>query len=119
MTVECPNIVAWVESITNAAYAARFVASFVIQWFHHSSGVFAPDVDECRELVAPGLSSRTLGGESSADLPIRELPLRIKVMVVAWWMWALSCRDLVEYIFSYSSNNNKVWKTHSFAGGEE
>jgi hypothetical protein len=63
--------------MTNAANAALLVASFVIQCFHHSSGVSIP----LCELLVPSL---TLGGESIADLPIRELPLLIKVNVVAW-----------------------------------
>jgi hypothetical protein len=59
------------------------VASLVIQWFHHSSGVFAPEVEDCLDPFTPCLSSLTLGGESKADLPMRELPRRIKVIVVA------------------------------------
>ncbi len=116
MTVEWPNMVAWIESMTKAANAARRVASFVIQWFHHSSGVCASaDVDDCREPLV--LSSRGFGGESRADLPISARPRRMSVMVVAWWMWARSCSSRVEYIFSYSSRSNSVWNTHSLAGG--
>ena len=75
-----PNIVACIESITNAAKAVRRVASFVIQRFQQGSDVFTPDT-----LMEPEsfLLSVALRGESSAHLPINELPLRIKVRVVA------------------------------------
>jgi hypothetical protein len=68
------------ESITNAANAALRVASFVIQRVQVSSepGVSGAEFDP-EDL--PVLSSRRLGGESKADLPISELPLRIKVKV--------------------------------------
>ena len=76
MTALWPNMVAWMLSMTKAANAALLVASFVIQWFHHSSGVFAPPMP----LLFPSL---TLGGESMADRPINELPRLISVSVVA------------------------------------
>lgn len=64
-------------SMTKAANAALLVASFVIQCFHHSSGVSIPPC----ELLLPSL---LLGGESNADLPMSELPRLISVNVVAW-----------------------------------
>jgi hypothetical protein len=76
--------VAWIESIKKATKAARRVLSFVIQVFHHSSGVCAgPDVEDCRDPALVDLSSRALGGESSADFPINDRPLRMRVIVVA------------------------------------
>src|ERR1700761_7559048 len=107
MTVEWPNMVACIESMTKAAKAVRLVDSFVIQWFHHSSGVCArPEVDECRDPFC--LSSRLFGGESRGDLPINALPRLISVIVVAWCMCARSCSSRLEYIFSYSSSRIRV-----------
>jgi hypothetical protein len=66
--------------MTKAANAALRVASLVIQRAQVSSvpGVSVAEFDPDDLAV---LSSRALGGESNAGLPIRELPLRIKVKV--------------------------------------
>src|SRR5947207_15544119 len=97
-------MVAWMESITKAAKAARRDASLEIHWCHHDSAVCceeelpvvsAPFIEPLRVAVV-----LPLGGESKVVRPIREPPRRIRVRVVAWWMCARSCRYRVEYIFS-------------------
>jgi hypothetical protein len=73
------------ESITKAAKAALRVASLVIQRCQVSSepGVSVVEFD-AEDLAV--LSSRTLGGESNAGRPVRELPRLMRVKVESWWI---------------------------------
>lgn len=66
--------------MTKAAKAALRVASLVIQRAQVSSEARVSVVEFDPEDLAV-LSSRTLGGESDAGLPISELPLLIRVKV--------------------------------------
>lgn len=69
----------------NAANAIRLVASRVIQSSRHH---FSSEVLEFS--ATSELSWNPLVGEFVGDFPIRKFPRRIIVMVVAWWMCALS-----------------------------
>src|SRR6266480_6598124 len=119
-------MVAWMESITKAAKAVRRVAALVIHCCHHASADGCEEEEELPVVRAPFIEPLRvavvllpLGGDSKAARPIRELPRRISVRVVAWWMCALSCRGRVEYIFSKISSRSKAWKTQSLAGGRK